>query len=139
MHARCRQMVENARKGGAWRARLSAAAGNTQRQLCTLQLAHGSSSECACAARAVPCVCCAVVRRALCAVHCPRARARVSRGAPRRQMFAILYGKTAAGLYAKAAGQNAKARQLYNSSADTYYKANDAAAYDDWVRARNHW
>jgi hypothetical protein len=20
-----------------------------------------------------------------------------------------------------------------------YYKANDAAAYDDWVRARNHW
>ena len=29
--------------------------------------------------------------------------------------------------------------QLYNASADTYYKANDAAAYDDWVRARNHW
>ena len=56
-----------------------------------------------------------------------------------RQMFAILYGKTAAGLYARAAGQNAKARQLYNASADTYYKANDAAAYDDWVRARNHW
>jgi hypothetical protein len=36
-------------------------------------------------------------------------------------------------------GQNAQARQLYNASADTYYKANDAAAYDDWVRARNHW
>ena len=54
-------------------------------------------------------------------------------------MFAILYGKTAAGLYAQAAGQNAQARQLYNASADTYYKANDAAAYDDWVRARNHW
>ena len=44
-----------------------------------------------------------------------------------------------AALYAKAAGQNAQARQLYNASADTYYKANDAAAYDDWVRARNHW
>ena len=57
----------------------------------------------------------------------------------RTQMFALLYGKTAAGLYARAAGQNAKARQLYNASADTYYKANDAAAYDDWVRARNHW
>merc|ERR1711898_85645 len=50
-----------------------------------------------------------------------------------------LYGQTAAALYAKAAGQNAQARQLYNASADTYYKANDAAAYDDWVRARNHW
>jgi hypothetical protein len=40
------------------------------------------------------------------------------------QMFQTLYGQTAAALYA---------------SADTYYKANDAAAYDDWVRARNHW
>ena len=53
--------------------------------------------------------------------------------------FSTLYGQTAAALYAKAAGQNAQARQLYNASADTYYKANDAAAYDDWVRARNHW
>ncbi len=34
---------------------------------------------------------------------------------------------------------NAKARQLYNAFADTYYKASDAAAYDDCVRARNHW
>ena len=49
------------------------------------------------------------------------------------------YGQTAAALYAKAAGQNAQARQLYNASADTYYMVNDAAAYDDWVRARNHW
>ena len=57
----------------------------------------------------------------------------------RLQMFQTLYGQTAAALYAKAAGQNAQARQLYNASADTYYKANDAAAYDDWVRARNHW
>jgi hypothetical protein len=55
------------------------------------------------------------------------------------EMFQTLYGQTAAALYAKAAGQNAQARQLYNASADTYYKANDAAAYDDWVRARNHW
>jgi len=51
----------------------------------------------------------------------------------------ISWCQTAAALYAKAAGQNAQARQLYNSSADTYYKANDAAAYDDWVRTRNHW
>jgi len=58
---------------------------------------------------------------------------------PHTQMFSTLYGQTAAALYAKAAGQNAQARQLYNASADTYYKANDAAAYDDWVRARNHW
>ena len=39
----------------------------------------------------------------------------------------------------RSAGQNAKARQLYNASADTYYKANDAASYDDWVRASKHW
>ena len=58
---------------------------------------------------------------------------------PRLGRFSTLYGQTAAALYAKAAGQNAQARQLYNASADTYYKANDAAAYDDWVRARNHW
>ena len=54
-------------------------------------------------------------------------------------MFQTLYGQTAAALYAKAAGQNAQARQLYNASADTYYKANDAAAYDDWVRASKQW
>ena len=56
-----------------------------------------------------------------------------------RSMFSALYGKTAAGLYAAAAAQNASARQYFNQSADTYYKANDAASYDDWVRARNHW
>jgi hypothetical protein len=39
---------------------------------------------------------------------------------PRVQMFQTLYGQTAADLYAKAAGQNAQARQLYNASADTY-------------------
>ena len=39
----------------------------------------------------------------------------------------------------RSAGQNAKARQLYNPSADTYYQVNDAAAYDDWVRASKHW
>ena len=41
-------------------------------------------------------------------------------------MFSTLYGQTAAALYAKAAGQNAQARQLYNASADTYYKANES-------------
>ena len=70
-----------------------------------------------------------VCRVLTCRVWCPCAF----------QMFSVLYGQTAAALYAKAAGQNAQARQLYNASADTYYKANDAAAYDDWVRARNHW
>merc|ERR1712118_547026 len=51
----------------------------------------------------------------------------------------ILYGSTAAGLYDQAAKLNAQARTLSLQSSDTYYKANDAAAYDDWVRARNHW
>ena len=54
-------------------------------------------------------------------------------------MFQILYGSTAAGLYDQAAKLNAQARTLYLQSSDTYYKANDAAAYDDWVRARAHW
>jgi len=49
------------------------------------------------------------------------------------------YGSTAAGLYDEAAKLNAQARTLYRQSSDTYYKANDAAAYDDWVRARAHW
>jgi hypothetical protein len=50
-----------------------------------------------------------------------------------------LYGQTAAALYAKTAGQNAQARQMYNASTDIYYKDNDSASYEDWVRARNHW
>merc|ERR1711970_396196 len=56
-----------------------------------------------------------------------------------KKMFQILYGSTAAGLYDQAAKLNAQARTLYLQSLDTYYKANDAAAYDDWVRARAHW
>ena len=76
-------------------------------------------------------------------LSCGGQRALNTRGAGAAAMcmldgFSTLYGQTAAA-YAKAAGQNAQARQLYNASADTYYKANDAAAYDDWVRARNHW
>merc|ERR1712167_118057 len=48
------------------------------------------------------------------------------------KMFQILYGSTAAGLHGQAAKLNAQARTLYLQSSDTYYKANDAAAYDDW-------
>jgi hypothetical protein len=33
----------------------------------------------------------------------------------------------------RSAGQNAQTRQIYNASADTYYKASDAAAYDDLI------
>jgi hypothetical protein len=61
------------------------------------------------------------------------------RSVPCRTMFQQLYGSTAAGLYDQAAKLNAQARTLYLQSSDTYYKANDAAAYDDWVRARAHW
>jgi hypothetical protein len=39
-------------------------------------------------------------------------------------VFQTLYGQTAAARYAKDACQNAYFRQLYNASADTYYKAN---------------
>merc|ERR1712086_923283 len=49
------------------------------------------------------------------------------------------YGSAAAGLYDEAAKLNAQARTLYLQSSDTYFKSNDAAAYDDWIRARAHW
>ena len=34
---------------------------------------------------------------------------------------------------------NAQASSLYRQSTDTYYKANDQAAYDDYERARARW
>ena len=52
------------------------------------------------------------------------------------KMFEVLYGSTAAGLYDQAAKLNAQACALYLQSSDAYYKANDAAAYDD-VRDRS--
>ena len=42
-----------------------------------------------------------------------------------------------ASLYDKAFALNRQARQLYQSSSDIYYRANDAASYDDWRRSRN--
>jgi hypothetical protein len=62
---------------------------------------------------------------------------------PRRicavKMRTILYGKKAANLYTQAFVQNTQARALYQESEDTYYRANDAASYDDWRRARHQW
>eukprot|EP00960_Hanusia_phi_P070247 767267-Hanusia_phi.AAC.2 len=56
-----------------------------------------------------------------------------------KQMRTILYGKKAANLYTQAFVQNTQARALYQESEDTYYRANDAASYDDWRRARHQW
>jgi len=56
-----------------------------------------------------------------------------------RRMRTILYGKKAANLYTQAFVQNTQARALYQESEDTYYRANDAASYDDWRRARHQW
>eukprot|EP00296_Roombia_truncata_P006093 JP443419.1.p1 GENE.JP443419.1~~JP443419.1.p1 ORF type:complete len:67 (+),score=21.90 JP443419.1:15-215(+) len=50
-----------------------------------------------------------------------------------------LYGSTAAALYTQAADFNKTARFYYMKAEDTYYKANDAASYDDWKRARHQW
>eukprot|EP00960_Hanusia_phi_P075647 768452-Hanusia_phi.AAC.2 len=55
------------------------------------------------------------------------------------KMRTILYGKKAANLYTQAFVQNTQARALYQESEDTYYRANDAASYDDWRRARHQW
>jgi len=54
-------------------------------------------------------------------------------------MRTVLYGKKAANLYTQAFVQNTQARALYQESEDTYYRANDAASYDDWRRARHQW
>jgi hypothetical protein len=56
-----------------------------------------------------------------------------------QKMRTILYGKKAANLYTQAFVQNTQARALYQESEDTYYRANDAASYDDWRRARHQW
>ena len=56
-----------------------------------------------------------------------------------QNMRTILYGKKAANLYTQAFVQNTQARALYQESEDTYYRANDAASYDDWRRARHQW
>jgi hypothetical protein len=58
---------------------------------------------------------------------------------PSTQMRTVLYGKKAANLYTQAFVQNTQARALYQESEDTYYRANDAASYDDWRRARHQW
>ena len=55
------------------------------------------------------------------------------------KMRTVLYGKKAANLYTQAFVQNTQARALYQESEDTYYRANDAASYDDWRRARHQW
>ncbi len=53
--------------------------------------------------------------------------------------FTKLYGKTSANLYSKAFSQHMQAKKAFESAADTYFMANDAASYDDWKRARAHW
>merc|ERR1712167_414454 len=55
------------------------------------------------------------------------------------EMLQKLYGSTAAALYTQAADFNKTARFYYMKAEDTYYKANDAASYDDWKRARHQW
>eukprot|EP00296_Roombia_truncata_P003807 JP440127.1.p1 GENE.JP440127.1~~JP440127.1.p1 ORF type:complete len:71 (+),score=20.29 JP440127.1:25-237(+) len=51
----------------------------------------------------------------------------------------ILYGPTAAAMYEKAASLNKQARSTYEESANAYFQANSAAAYDDMKRARAQW
>ena len=60
-------------------------------------------------------------------------------GVLEQKMRTVLYGKKAANLYTQAFVQNTQARALYQESEDTYYRANDAASYDDWRRARHQW
>ncbi|EKX41699.1 hypothetical protein GUITHDRAFT_112115 [Guillardia theta CCMP2712] len=54
-------------------------------------------------------------------------------------MFEALYGKKAAALYTQAGDYQKTARFYYKKAEDTYYQANNWAAYDDWRRARDQW
>ena len=53
--------------------------------------------------------------------------------------FETLYGKKAAALYTQAGDYQKTARFYYKKAEDTYYQANNWAAYDDWRRARDQW
>jgi hypothetical protein len=53
--------------------------------------------------------------------------------------FNQLYGKKAAALYTQAGDYQKTARFYYKKAEDTYYQANNWAAYDDWRRARDQW
>eukprot|EP00287_Rhodomonas_sp_CCMP768_P017054 CAMPEP_0202809266 /NCGR_PEP_ID=MMETSP1389-20130828/1613_1 /ASSEMBLY_ACC=CAM_ASM_000865 /TAXON_ID=302021 /ORGANISM="Rhodomonas sp., Strain CCMP768" /LENGTH=84 /DNA_ID=CAMNT_0049479823 /DNA_START=108 /DNA_END=363 /DNA_ORIENTATION=- len=53
--------------------------------------------------------------------------------------FNTLYGKKAAALYTQAGDYQKTARFYYKKAEDTYYQANNWAAYDDWRRARDQW
>jgi hypothetical protein len=57
----------------------------------------------------------------------------------RPEQFAELYGKKAAALYTQAGDYQKTARFYYKKAEDTYYQANNWAAYDDWRRARDQW
>merc|ERR1712023_65705 len=54
----------------------------------------------------------------------------------RRQM---LYGKDAAAMYDEAAALQKSARETFYKASDAFFKANAAASYNDWKRARAHW
>mmetsp|Transcript_19227 Transcript_19227/g.44974 ORF Transcript_19227/g.44974 Transcript_19227/m.44974 type:complete len:100 (+) Transcript_19227:185-484(+) len=47
--------------------------------------------------------------------------------------------KKAAALFTQAGDYQKTARFYYRKAEDTYYQANDWAAYDDWRRARDSW
>ena len=47
--------------------------------------------------------------------------------------------KKAAALYTQAGDYQKTARFYYKKAEDTYYQANNWAAYDDWRRARDQW
>lgn len=53
--------------------------------------------------------------------------------------FSRVVQKKAAALYTQAGDYQKTARFYYKKAEDTYYQANNWAAYDDWRRARDQW
>lgn len=51
----------------------------------------------------------------------------------------MLYGKDAAAMYDQAAALQKSARETFYKASDAFFKANAAASYNDWKRARAHW
>jgi len=50
-----------------------------------------------------------------------------------------LFGPDAGRLYHQAAGENAAARAKYDQAMDTYFRANQAAAYDEHKKSEAEW
>merc|ERR1711871_825219 len=63
----------------------------------------------------------------------------VQNASPSNTQMQELYGEQEGFLFVQANDFNKIAKFYYTKAEDSYYKANDAASYDDWRKNRRHW